>query len=350
MYEWLENRSELEYITKSPEQRFSFEGLSPNMEQVAFPEGSNELSVLGQYYTAANVWWGDHVQTTVPYGTEEAYRIFAQEIAPHFNKIIQISEKPKTEKVELGKAAAVYRKSLTLTELRPQSKKLFQAARTAAMLLLEDLYRHHNFEAAYVENSRPLVRFRVNGKKLQSCPDSLLKELQPLSHFLLTAYFDRGEAPEYALLPLGWKMEDGLRNSLALRFFASFVPTLELHVDPDTNDVVMLLMSNTPMRYPLPAERLEPFPHRLYKQCLYFDIGQELVMVIDLNIWNSKKMPGSWNEVEERGIYLRGEGENFEDFDHESSAGALEGLVFLIDEKSNDPMLNTLLEAIRSVK
>jgi hypothetical protein len=59
-----------------------------------------------------------------------------------------------------------------------------------------------------------------------------------IREFLEKGYFDLGD--EFCLIPTGWTLEEELKDSITLRFFATFVPFITLFVDSSNRQVVML--------------------------------------------------------------------------------------------------------------
>ncbi|GEM_PF-6301374 len=148
------------------------------------------------------------------------------------------------------------------------------------------------------------------------------------------------------LSPLGWKLGDELKESLILRFFAGFVPYLTLYVDRRTQEVAWILMSMSPLRHSLKTGETAPVPSKQIGRHLYFDIGQELVLAVDLNKQAQKGRPESWDQVETAGFYLRREGTSFADFDPTEKGQQREGLFAIFDDPSKKRMLAAVLEAL----
>lgn len=342
MYAWLKNYSELEFEPERPLQRFNSGSALPqiNWEKVETPP-VEQMSLIGQFFTVNSAWLGDDIQLSATCRLEQSRKIMMEEVAPHFTKVMEGEE-------EEGPRDEGIRWNLSFKQLKPESAELFEQTSTAVMPLIEDLYRHRNFEDSYMRKGReqPPIRFRVDPAQLEPCSTSLLTELAPLKEFLLITFFDKRDPPEYALMPLGWTLDDDLKHSLALRFFASFVPTLELYVDAQTRQVDFVLMSFSPMKQVLKLNQPKPDAPRVYHDHLYYDIGQELVMVVDLHAAEQKAKTEkltAWEQVESQSVYLRDEGVAFEQFDHEENGEVLEGFCFLYNQTTLNRMLNTVL-------
>ncbi|WP_037283807.1 hypothetical protein [Saccharibacillus sacchari] len=341
MYAWLRNYSELEYEPERPLQRFN--------PGTAFPQISwekietspvKQMSLIGQFFSVNQAWWNASMQSSIVYRSEESRNIIMKEIAPHFEKVMAGAEAGESQE-------HITQWNLSLKQFRPESLELFEQTPTAALSLLKDIYRHRNFDDSYMEKGRsqPSIRFRIDPAQLEPCPVSLLTDLTPLKEFLRMTFFDKREPPEYAVTPLGWTLDDDLKHSPALRFFASFVPTLELYVDAASNQVDFVLMSFSSMTHVLKLNRTKPSEPRVHQDHLYFDMGQQLVKVVDLKAAEQKAKTEkltAWEQIEGRSVYLRNEGVAFEEFNHEKNGEIPQGVFFLHDQ----PTMNRMLDAV----
>ncbi|MDO3408457.1 hypothetical protein QWJ34_01615 [Saccharibacillus sp. CPCC 101409] len=261
-----------------------------------------------------------------------------REIAPYFTKLLHVRDSE-----EQGENA---RQSLSLQNFRPEAHPLFEQTDTAVLPLMRDLYKHRKLEETHWENEKSRIRFQILTSSLEPLPAAQHRELEPLREFLLRTHFNLETPPEYGLFPLGWKLEDELKHSLILRFFAGFVPHLELYVDADTREVLLLLMSMSPIKHELTLERSVPAAPRVNRGYLYFEIGGETVLVVNLHALECKETLRSWRELEDARSYLRDEGVNFEEFDHEQNGELLEGTFFLFEQKDSDKMMEAINRAV----
>jgi len=345
MYAWLKNYSELEYEPERRLDRFDPASAFPRIdwEQIE-TRPAEQMSLIGQFFTVNHAWWNASMQSSIVYRSEESRNIIMKEIAPHFEKVM--------EGAEAGEAQEhITQWNLSLKQFRPESLELFEQTPTAALSLLKDIYRHRNFDDSYMEKGRsqPSIRFRIDPAKLEPCPVSVLTDLAPLKEFLRMTFFDKREPPEYVITPLGWTLDDDLKDSPALRFFASIVPTLELYVDEASNQVDFVLMSFSPMKHVLKLNQTKPAAPRVHQDHLYFDLGQQLVKVVNLNAAERKAKTEkltAWEQIEGQSVYLRKEGVTFEQFDHEKNGEIPEGVFFVHDQPTTNRMLDAVLHEL----
>lgn len=74
-------------------------------------------------------------------------------------------------------------------------------------------------------------------------------------------------------MPVGWIFEDSLRDSALLRFLAGFVPYVTMLVDADSNEVVVLRMSENECSHTLKLNSAKPQPPRRHNNYLSYGYG-----------------------------------------------------------------------------
>ncbi|WP_054939926.1 hypothetical protein [Paenibacillus ihuae] len=320
MFEWIQDYSTLAYSSKQERMKFD-EDSRFEMKRI-MTEDPTGMSALGQYFTAASVWLSVEFTVAIPVLDEEVRERIMQEVAPHFAEVKQVVRK--------GRIETVY-----LRQLKPGSVKLFDENKAGILPVMKDLYRHHEVGDRYAGRKRSLVHYNVKTAVLEPYRESESVELQALLH---TAYFG-AEVTEFGLLPLGWQFDDSLKHSVALRFLAGFAPSLTITVDRDTNEVIMLHMSQEELIHKLNLKSAQPQPPRRMGDHLYLDIGHGLVYVVNLRGQPPVKDRKGFQDAE---VYFWAEGSEFTDFNHETAERIPEGRGLFIDEDSLQGMIDAV--------
>jgi hypothetical protein len=307
VYDWIKGCSLVEYCEK--EKRMDFDQPSFHMEKVTMDQFPSTMTALAQYFTAGSIWLTDNFSVGIPGHNEEVRRLIMEELASHFVDVkLCITE---------GEIETIY-----MQHVRPESKKLFADAKTSVLPVMEDLYRHHEISEWRHEGRKKLLYYTVNISALKPYDAA---DTQGLKTVLRKAYLDQGK--EFVLMPLGWLFDDSLRDSIALRFFAGFVPSLTLVIDSDSNQVITLQMSREEFRHPVMLNTVKSKLPRRNKDCLYLDIGMGLIYVVNLK---------------ESTVYRLAEDEEFEGFNHENGEPIPEGVGFFFDQDFIKSMIEVI--------
>lgn len=297
MYEWLQNHTKVAYYAEEEEFDFDFAegpGFVGTLETEHEPAG---ITALGQYFAAASAWLPGNFVIALPVRDEEVREQVLEEVTPHFEHVRQYTTEAEGESVHIA-------------QLKPASRQLFKDTCTSALPVMEDLYRHHDTSVWLRGAVRTVVYYPVNLEALAPYEAEGIEELQAV---LRKLYFEPpGEGT--AFTPLGWHFDDSLKHSIALRFFAGFVPHLTLGVDADSREVITLQLSNQEYIRPVRLSGGHLNPPRRSGNYLYLDLGRKLVRVIDLS--RQTKLE-SWADLHEGAqIYRIAQGGDFADFDH----------------------------------
>ncbi|WP_248926856.1 hypothetical protein [Paenibacillus hamazuiensis] len=179
-----------------------------------------EMSELAAFFAAASVLIDEGTMVSLPVRNEAASRMVLAEIAPHFNdvKIVYVDDEADVVNMRL---------------IKPESAALFHNGRSGISGIMRDFFRTGDISLWTSERRRKIGSFTVDNSKLApyDVPDT-----QSLKQYITSAYFNAEE--DLSLTPTGWTFEDGLRDSIALRFFAAFVPQITLVVDLDEGRVI----------------------------------------------------------------------------------------------------------------
>lgn len=287
MFEWIQDYSTLAYSSGRERMEFA-EHVSADVTRILTDDPAG-MSALGQYFTAASVWLsGDlNFRVGIPVHNEEVRERVMNEVAPHFAEVKQWARK--------GRIETVY-----LQHLKPGSIKLFDENKAGILLVMKDLYRHHDIGDRYTGHKRKLIHYTVKVDALEPYEEEGAGELQAL---LRKAFF--GEVvTDFGHLPLGWQFDDSLRHSVALRFLAGFAPNLTITVDQGTNEVVMLHLSQKELIHTLNLKSAQPQPPRRMGDHLYLDIGRGLVYVVNLREQPPVTDRKDWKGFQDAAVYF----------------------------------------------
>ena len=321
MFEWIQNYSALAYSSKQERMNFDDDNSRFEMNRIMTDEPT-EMSALGQYFTASSVWLSDDFTVVIPMLDEEVQDRVMQEVAPHFSKVKQLVRKGRME-------------SLYLQHMKPESVKLFNENQAGILPVMKDLHRHRDNGDRFSGHKRNLVYYTVKVNVLEPYEEEGAGKLQAL---LRKAFF--GElVTDYGHLPLGWQFDDSLRHSVALRFLAGFAPNLTITVDQDTNEVVMLHLSQKELIHTLDLKSAQPQPPRRRGDHLYLDIGHGLVYVVNLR---GQPPVTDRKGFQDAVVYFLAEGSGFADFNHETAERIPEGRGLFFDEESLQAMIDAV--------
>ncbi|MCM3702092.1 hypothetical protein [Paenibacillus macerans] len=317
MMDWIRGSSLIEYVG---EERMVFDSPDFRMEKVDLNRIPQTMTALGQFFTVASLWVEPDTMVILPAEDEEMHNLVVDQLAVHFEKVRYLIRGDKVEEVNMQR-------------LKKGSAELFGAADTGIFPVLKDLYREPRpTERQWSRKS--LLYYTVETGRLQAYDASGTEDIK---RFLQKAYFDRGES--FVLQPLGWTFEEDLRESVALRFFAGFVPFLTLIVDGDTHEVLSLELSGDEVIHSVQLTGANLLVPRRHKNCLYFDLGQGLVYVVYLD---GQPPVNSWQDLKKCVLFQLAEHEKFADFDHERAEQVPEGVSILLDQGSIPSLLDTV--------
>ncbi|CAM4449134.1 hypothetical protein [Paenibacillus typhae] len=324
MFEWIQDHSLLEYSSR--QERLDFGERSRfrmNSIKAAEPAG---MTALAQYFTAGSVLLHIDFNITVPVPDEEILQRVMREVAPHFEVVNQLVRGGRVESVHLN-------------QLKPRTAELFHQTKTGVITVMKDLYRHDDSERWYSGHKRSLIHYTVNAAELEPYGDEEIKELQTLLH---RAYFG-GEAIDFGQMPLGWQFEDSLRHSAALRFIAGFAPNLSISVDKESNEVIILNITDKKPVHKLYLKTAQPQPPRRVGPYLYLDAGHRLVYVVNLLV---QPLITEWEGFADARLYYLDDDTAFADFDPEK-AERLEGTSLFFDQETVQRLMEMVNRELR---
>lgn len=321
MFDWIRNHSLIEYIEEELRIDVSHPGF--RMEQLLLDQEPEQMTALAQFFAAVSVWGNDNTMNIIPVDDGEVRKLVMDELSIHYQNVRLCIEEHRTQLVYLQ-------------QMKTKSAELFATANPKFMMVLEDLYREPRSkdQMHLMGKKRSLLYYSVDPSSLTSFDVDGTASLKLL---LNQTYLERGES--FVLQPRGWVLDDGLSESLALRFFAGFVPALTLVVDADTDQVISLELSRAEIRHEVELNGARPSAPRRNNHFLYLDLGGGLIYVIDLEGQPEVK---TWEDINKRDVYKLEDKERFAQFDHERAEPISGGFSIFLDQDS----LESLLEAV----
>lgn len=323
MINWIKPASLIEYRQEEP---MNVNHPDFRMERVDDLPDPTSMTALGQFYAAACLGHSDSVVIDLPVPDSETEQLILNEIASHFADVRRISVENEGN-------------SIRMMQLKPGSRLLCEAAVMGAMPIFKDLYRHSSTVSLYQGKRRTLLLFSIETSRLEPYVD---EDLNPLNHLLCKAYLNSGK--EYNVTPRGWILNEDLCESIALRFFAGFSPSITLYVDEDTNEVVMLRLAREPHLHTVLIREEEPGQTRVMDSFLYLYISGGTVYVIQMQ---SQSPIRQWEDLNACTLYQLEPGERFADFDHSSAEPMREGMFLLFDQDTRDQMVEAVNKRLR---
>lgn len=315
MFKWIKNYSLIEF---REEERHEFRHHDFRMEKLDSIKMPDRMTALGQYFAAAGIWLSEHVMIELPVQDDETKLLILDQVAPHFAHVQRIL--PDND-----------RESIRMQNLKPESIALFHRTITGAWPVVEDLYRHHGNKEQLREGRRTLLRYTIENSRLEPYEP---EELDDFKKLLVSTYLKPGK--EFNIIPLGWKFEPDLVDSIALRFFCGFVPAITLFVDEDTKKVVMLQLTGQDVKLHILIRREDPGQTRVADSFLYLYLTRGLVYVVDLQ---DQAPVEHWDELKSCTLFQLEADMRFSEFDHTSGERVREGIGLLLDQDTIREMI-----------
>lgn len=333
MFDWLKPYSLIEFREEErrtfPPDRYRF-GKKETVEKTA-----DNMTALGQYFTAAAMAMGlseqeyEHMVVDLPAPDEDIKRLILTEIAPHFTQVQQNVEVDNTPLIRMQ-------------GLRREAKPLFARTVTEALPIIQDLYRQPGRQEQQYKERRTILHYPVNTGRLKPYEPERPEELEGLKNLLTKAFIESGK--EFNIVPSGWRFDEELCESPALRFLGSFVPAIGLYVDDNTCEVVMLQLARQDMKHPIILRKEKPGQTRIKDSFLYFYISGGLVYVIDLR---DQTPVEQWEDLKSCLLFHLDPDTRFSEFDHTSSVQVREGISLLFSLDTIRGMVETVNRCIQ---
>lgn len=196
-----------------------------NIEKLDAKDSIYNMTVFAQFLNASSVLLPGNTSVQLGVENEEIHNLILKELVPHYEKVkvVLIDNRINT---------------IMMEELKNDSVEIFRSMEQSGELspLIMDFYRSSDRNLLGPHKKRRTCRyFNVKLDKLEPIN---LTGTDSLRKWIEDGYIQPNE--RLALSPTGWVLEDELQKSVALRFFASFCPSLLLVVDADDMKIVGL--------------------------------------------------------------------------------------------------------------
>jgi hypothetical protein len=223
LFDWIEesmptNRSAKQILGR----RFNLKKVS--LESPAY------MTELARLLSAGSALLSDNMMNVYSAKDETVRYLIMNDIAPHFEdvKIVYVEDEIDV---------------VNMQYLKEESKKMFDSTNNGIIQVIHDLFRNNDMSVWTDGKKRELTRYSV---KLNELDKYDIDNINDIQDFFTKGYFDLNE--EFGFIPTGWTFVDELKESKALRFFATFIPTITLVVDLSDKQVVMIQLSGDSMK------------------------------------------------------------------------------------------------------
>lgn len=314
-YSLIEVREEAEYDLT--DHRFQ-------MDKLDTGAAATRMTAVGQYYVEASIRLSEHMVIDIPVPDEECRRIVLEQIAPHYARVHRVTVAGEAEVIRMQ-------------ELRPEAKVMSKHTHTAVLPLIEDIYRHPPVQEQPRQGIRNLLYYTMDNDKLAPYNPKERHELDDLQELLTRAFLRPGS--EFNMAPVGWTFDAALPQSIALRFYSSFIPAITVCVDADTAEIIMLQFTDQPIKHPVVIAREEFGQTRRVDSFLYICLNGGLVYVIDLR---DQPPIEHWAELKSCTLLRMGADVRFSHFDHTAGEPVREGLSLIFDPDT----LRTIIQTV----
>lgn len=320
MISWLQSSSSIRFGQAQP-RPFSGGHEPPRLEKVKMTSTPSKITAFAQFHTLPGIRRGGHFACCFDIRDEWELNVIQTQLAPHFEKVLLAYREGRPEHI-------------TLQNMKPESRIMSAETRTAAWEIVEDMVRP--------EDQR-LREHKGAGKELAYYPVDTAKLVpyEAPGNELLQTFIGRALAApgETMLLPVsGWVLCEDLKEAVALRFFAGFIPCLTLLVDSASNLVLGVELSGTERVhtvYPAEPRRKEP-AWRINRGCLYIDAGIGFIYTVRLSELGSESSgPLPHVRLPEGGRwYVQDDSVPWSSFDHNTAAPLPSGRGLLLDAET----------------
>ncbi|MNI35783.1 hypothetical protein D3C73_898180 [compost metagenome] len=221
MFDWIEETIPTNRSTKQ------ILGRRFNLKKVSL-ESPASMSELARLLSAGSALLADNMMNVYTAKDETVRYLIMNDIAPHFEdvKIVYVEDEIDV---------------VNMQYLKEESKKMFDSTNNGIIQVIHDLFRTNDMSIWTDGKKRELTRYSV---KLNELDKYVIENTNDIQDFFTKGYFDLGK--EFSFIPTGWTLVDELKESKALRFFATCIPCITLVVDLSNKQVVMIQLSGDP--------------------------------------------------------------------------------------------------------
>ncbi|MDE3839488.1 hypothetical protein C0966_08980 [Bacillus methanolicus] len=207
--------------TENPDEEDDFDISKLSSKSIKSAECLNHMSEVCFFFAAPDVIQEEKSANIFRDVNPFVLDIIMKELVPHYKEVKQFFIDGKFKEIQLS-------------ELKDESKELVNSLLSKGFYpVVSDLYRGKD---SYLPTGpRNLKYFLI---KKEAVTPLYLKETERIKRFVQIAYFDRNKS--FNLMPVGWKLEENLRDSLTIRSFYSFAKQIVLLVDTVDDSVLGL--------------------------------------------------------------------------------------------------------------
>ncbi|UOQ91471.1 hypothetical protein MUO14_12835 [Halobacillus shinanisalinarum] len=192
------------------------------IETLKEKNNKNEISDIFLFVASPDTIFNINFLTMLRTPTSFSLSVILNEIAPHYEKVQMIKMNDIVTKINLK-------------FLKSHSQKLLKEAlfKETKDSIINDIYRT---DKLYIPTHETKLKyFKVKCKYIQPVSHT---DFERVMDFIDSSFLSSGES--FSLRPSGWVLEDGLRNSIAIRTFSSFSKEIILVVDSIDNTVIAM--------------------------------------------------------------------------------------------------------------
>jgi hypothetical protein len=186
------------------------------------PTSMSDLALL----FIAGSFISDSSMVSLSAKSDAVQKMIMDHIAPHYKdvKIVYVEDE-----VEI----------INMQYVKTESFQLFNESDSDFIKIVSDLYRTGEMTNWKFEGTRKISHYAVIKAKLNLDNHS---NPHAVKSFITEAYIKINKP--LVMLPTGWRLDDHLKESISLRFFASFIPRITLLVDDNNKQVVAIELSS----------------------------------------------------------------------------------------------------------
>lgn len=307
MFDWMKRYNKVEYLDRpNPLELGRMHRLIPaeepasngvirpqairSVETVESPELPERLTETAIWFTAMAVWGADD-SLALPAYSESAVRLIMEQVAPCFRNVRRLG----------GPGSG----QILLQSIRPEISETLERSSSGLIEVVKDLYRQPSRKQT--DAAASLLTYTLDMETLDPIAAEGQAELKTL---LQELYFDAGET--CLLTPSGWRFEEALGLSPALRFLAGIASEIQLLADGATGEILVIALSGTSVKRPILRGSARAGSVRIHKESLYFHNGGGMVYAANLR----EQLPvRSLEEIHDGAYYLMNLSQTFEEFD-----------------------------------
>ncbi|MFD3449456.1 hypothetical protein ACFDTO_33295 [Microbacteriaceae bacterium 4G12] len=197
-----------------------------HIQTVQLEGQTDNISVIAQLFIAPHLLYGEYCLTAIPITSKEMEERVEREIAIYFNKIQKIYVDRKIERFQFQK-------------LKDTSRDQFQEMLQGNLIhsVVKELYFLAEKEPLENQISKQQVRYKVV-KEYLPAPTTLDPDFLHAMHLIENTICKVEQS--FALLPIGWKLKEELREFETLKVFSALFDSVFLTVNPETNQVLYM--------------------------------------------------------------------------------------------------------------